>query len=327
MIKKIFDINKIDANLGEIFLFYGINEGAKKEKIDSLLQKVKVDNIYNYDEKQIIEDEGNFFDLIFSKSLFEDKKYIVINRATEKIEKIIHTVLKKNIKDIAIVVNCGALDKKSKLRKFFENEKKLICVAFYEDTEQLLSKLSIDFLNKNKISISQSDLNLIINKCKRDRGILKNELEKIELYSLSKGKLNSETILKLTNLSENHSISELIQNCLAKNQKKVLKILNENNFSDEDCILLLRFLLTKAKNLASLCSEYNKTKNLDMVINNSKPAIFWKDKEITKHQINNWANRDIKKFIYEIVEHEFLIKKNIINPVNLVSNFLIEKSS
>tara|TARA_B100001057_G_C22761534_1_gene915974 strand:- start:221 stop:1204 length:984 start_codon:yes stop_codon:yes gene_type:complete len=327
MIKKNFEIDKIDASLGEIFLFYGINEGAKKEKINSLLQKVKVDNIYNYDEKQITENEVNFLDHIFSKSLFEDKKYIIINRATDKIEKIINNILGKNIKDIALIINCGVLDKKSKLRKLFENEEKLLCAAFYEDTLQSLTKLSIKFFHENKISISQSDLNLIIDRCNGDRSILKSELNKIKFYSLSKKKLNSETILKLTNLSENHSISELIQNCLAKNQKKVIKILNENNFSADDCILLLRFLLSKAKNLALLCSEYNKTKNLDMVIRNSKPPIFWKDKEITKHQINNWENRDIKKFIYEIVEHEFLIKKNIVNPVNLVSNFLIEKSS
>ena len=327
MIKKNFEINKIDANLGEIFLFYGINEGAKKEKIESLLQKVKVDNIYNYDEKQITENEANFLGNIFSKSLFEDKKYIIINRATDKIEKIINNILGKNIKDIALIINSGVLDKRSKLRKLFENEEKLLCTAFYEDTLQSLTKLSIKFLHENKISISQSDLNLIIDRCNGDRGILKNELNKIKFYSLSKKKLNSEIILKLTNLSENHSISELIQNCLAKNQKKVIKILNENNFSADDCILLLRFLLSKAKSLALLCSEYNKTKNLDKVIRNSKPPIFWKDKEITKHQINNWANRDIKKFIYEIVEHEFLIKKNIVNPINLVSNFLIEKSS
>ena len=327
MIKKNFEVNKINLNNERFFLIYGVNEGAKKEKVDQLHQDIERQNIHSYDEKQILESEENFLENIFSKSLFEKEKYIKIDRATDKIFRIINIILEKKIEDISIIINCGPLDKKSKIRNLFEKEKNLICMAFYEDTFNVLSNLSSQFLKQNKISISQSDLNLIINRCKGDRENLQNELNKIKLYSLTNKKIDTQTILKLTNTSENYNISELINNCLAKNIKKALNILNENSFSSEDCILFLRSFLFKAKKLAILCHKFEQTKNMELTINTARPPIFWKEKEITKEQIKNWSLSDIKELIYQISICELLVKKNYINSVNLISNFIIEKSS
>ena len=327
MIKKNFEVNKINLNNERFFLIYGVNEGAKKEKVDQLHQDIERQNIHSYDEKQILESEENFLENIFSKSLFEKEKYIKIDRATDKIFRIINIILEKKIEDISIIINCGPLDKKSKIRNLFEKEKNLICMAFYEDTFNVLSNLSSQFLKQNKISISQSDLNLIINRCKGDRENLQNELNKIKLYSLTNKKIDTQTILKLTNTSENYNISELINNCLAKNIKKALNILNENSFSSEDCILFLRSFLFKAKKLAILCHKFEQTKNMELTINTARPPIFWKEKEITKEQIKNWSLSDIKELIYQISKCELLVKKNYINSVNLISNFIMEKSS
>ena len=327
MIRKNFEVNKINLDNERFFLIYGINEGAKEEKINQLLQDIKKENIYSYDEKQIFENEESFLENIFSESLFESEKYIKIDRATDKIYRIINIILEKKIEDVSIIVNCGTLDKKSKLRNLFEKEKSLICMAFYEDTFNVLSNLSSQFLREHKISISQSDLNIIINRCKGDRGNLKNELNKIKIYSLTNKKIDRQTILKLTNTTENFNISELVNNCLAKNVKKALDIINENSFNSEDCILVLRSFLSKAKKLAILCSKYEQTEDLELTINNAKPAIFWKEKEIIREQIKNWSVKDIKNLIYQISRYELLIKKNNINSINLISNFIIEKSS
>ncbi len=327
MIRKNFEVNKIDLDNERFLLLYGINEGAKKEKINQLHQNINKENIHSYDEKQILESEENFLENIFSKSLFESEKYIKIDRATDKIFRIINIILEKKIEDISIIINCGPLDKKSKIRNLFEKQKNLICIAFYEDTFSALSNLSSQFLKQNKITISQTDLNLIINRCKGDRGKLKNELNKIKIYSLTNKKIDRQTILKLTNTTENYNISELINNCLAKNIKKALNILNENSFNSEDCILFLRSFLSKAKKLAILCHKFEQTKNLELTINNAKPPIFWKEKEITKEQIKNWSLSDIKELIYEISKYELLVKKNNFNSINLISNFILEKSS
>ena len=325
MILKSFEIKKIDHNTNNLILFYGKNEGLKNEAL-SILNQNKND-IFNYEEKEILDNENNFIEDILSKSLFEPQKFIVIKRASDKILNIIETLHQKNVEDTTIILNSDNLEKKSKLRSLFEKDKKLVCVPFYPDTDQTLSKLVYNFLRDKKISISTSNINLIVNKCSGDREILMNELQKIEYFSKKGKKINNENISKLINLSENHSISELIDNCLAKNKKKIINILNENNFSNEDCIIITRSFLIKAKKLLTLSLTFETNKNIETTISSAKPPIFWKEKEITKQQIYKWKPEYIRKLIYSLSEIELQIKKNINNSINLITDFILIQSS
>ena len=219
------------------------------------------------------------------------------------------------------------MEKKSKLRSSFEKSKENICIAFYPDNNQILSKIAYNFFKNEKILISQADINLITNKCNGDREALNNELEKIKLFSMKKKKISTENLSQLINLNENYSVSELIDNCLAKNTKKTISILNENNYTNEDCILITRVFLNKSKKILNLSEEYKKSKNIDLTISKAKPPIFWKDKELTKQQIYKWEPDNIKQLIYKLNEIELLIKKNFNNSLNLITDFVIEQSS
>ena len=325
MILKSHNLKKSDLELNKILLFYGKNEGLKNETLDILVKDKN--KISNYEEKEIIDNENNFIENILSKSLFEQEKIIIIKRATDKILKIVEILNLKNLEDVTIFINSDNLEKKSKLRSFFEKDKRLVCVPFYPDNDQTLSKLAYNFLRNKKISISSSNINLIVNKCSGDREKLINELEKIENFSKNGKKINSENISKLINLSENHSISELIDNCLAKNKKKIISILNENNFSNEDCIMITRSFLIKAKKLLTLSILFESNKNIDLTISSAKPPIFWKEKEITKQQIYKWKPKNIKKLIFALSETELQIKKNINNSINLITDFILSQSS
>ena len=325
MIIKSFEINKINFDQNKLVLFYGKNEGFKNEATNNLIKDK--DEITKYEEKEVLENINDFIESILSKSLFESEKIIIIKRVTDKILKIIDEIDSKNIEDIKIILNADNLEKKSKLRSLFEKDKKYICVPFYPDTDQTLSKLTYNFLKKKNILISPSNINLIVNKCNGDREILLNELNKIEYFSKNGKKITAENIAKLTNLIENHSISELIDNCLAKNKKKIVNILNENNFNNEDCILITRTFLNKAKKILKLSSEFQNNKNIDLTISSAKPPIFWKDKEITKQQIYKWTPENIKQLIYKLSEIELLIKKNINNSINLITDFILYQAS
>jgi DNA polymerase-3 subunit delta len=324
MIKKNYEIEKLSQNFN-YFLFYGKNEGLKNETIIKLNHKKK--EILNYDEKEILENQNFFIEKILSKSLFDEDKIIIIKRATDKIVKLIDELNSRNIEETIIIVIADNLDKKSKLRSLFEKDTGLVCVPFYPDSEQILSKLTYNFLRDRKISISPSNINLIINKCSGDRETLINELQKIEYFCKNGKKIDSENILKLINLSENHSISELIDNCLAKNKKKIISILNENNFSNEDCILITRSFLIKAKKLLTLSTAFETNKNIELTISTAKPPIFWKEKEITKQQIYKWESKNIKQLIYALGEIELQIKKNVNNSINLITDFILFQSS
>ena len=325
MIVKSFELQKINLVRDKLLLFYGDNEGFKKQVIEKLIENKN--NIYSYEENQILDNENNFLNELFSKSLFEKEKIIIIKRSSDKIFKIIQEVYNQNIEDIVIIIDSKTLEKKSKLRKFFEKEKKLICVPFYPDNSQILSKLAFDFFKENNIKISQIDINQIVIKCNNNRQNLYNELSKLKNFSRSGKKLDSETIAKLTNLSENHSISELVDNCLAKNKKKLIFIFNENNLTNEDCIIITRIFLNKSKKILKLLNEYKVNNDLNLTISSAKPPIFWKDKEIIKQQMQRWSIENLRNLIYKISDLELLIKKNVKNSINLTTDFLIEQSS
>mgnify|MGYP001172312875 CR=1 FL=1 len=325
MILKFYELNKIDLNKNKLILFYGKNEGLKNDAIDNLIKDKK--NILYYDEKTLLEDSNSFIENILNKSLFEKEKTIVIKRASDKIFKIVNEIVPKNIDELSIIINSENLDKKSKLRSFCEKNKESVCIAFYPDNVQTLSKVAYNFFREKKIQISSSNINLIVNKCNGDRQNLINELQKIENYSKNGKNLTTEVITKLTNLSENHGISELIDNCLAKNKKKIIYILNENNFSNEDCILITRTFLNKSKKVLVLAQEYKLNKNVDQTISSARPPIFWKDKEITKEQIYKWTPENLKELIYKLSELELLVKKNISNSINLITDFILKQAS
>ena len=326
MIIKSFELKKITNFEYKLFLLYGQNEGLKNEIIKTyFIEKFKSD-IFRYDEKEILDNKSNFFDGIFSKSFFEEKKIFIISRVTEKFNDIIEQIIEKEIKDITIVLNSIILDKKSKLRKLFEKEKNMICIPVYEDTTQTLNFIAKNFFKENKISISQETINLLIERSRGDRGNLTNELDKVEAYMKTRKNISIDEILKLTDLAENYNVSELLDSCLNKNSKKTINILNENNFTLEDCILIIRSFSIKLKRLQKIHQKYQKNKNLDSIISSFKPPIFWKDKDNIKRQINTSRLESIENMIFKTNDIELLIKKNSSNAVNIMSDFIINTS-
>ena len=324
MILKTFESKKINLDINKIVLFYGQNEGHKEEEISKLLLVNKNREIIKYSETEILENSENLYNHILSESLFSQKKVIIINRASDKILKIIEYLNDKSFSDVFIIINAKNLEKKSKLRSFFEKSKEFIAMAFYPDNNQTLAKNAALFFNENKIPMSQENLNLVISKCSGDRGILENDLNKIKLFSLNKKKISTDELVKLISLIENHNISELIDNCLAKNKNKTIAILNENRLSNDDCIIITRTFLIKLKRLLRLCESYQENKNLESTILHAKPPIFWKEKEIVKQQIKSWSLVQIKKSIYEINNIEMEIKKNSSNSLNIITNFILQ---
>jgi len=323
MIIKAYEHEKIKKINNKIFLFYGENNGYKNQVVKKVFFEKFKDNIERYEENEILNNYDNFISGLTNKSFFEELKLILISRVTEKIIKLIDEVLVREINDVNILLNADVLEKKSKLRAIFEKDKNLICMPFYKDDNRTLAGIASNFFKDKKKSISQEAINLIVERSSGDRMNLENELNKISNYLINKEKISIEEILKLTNLSENYGISELADNCLAKNLKKINKIFNENVFSTDDCILIIRTLLLKSKRLLEIKKIGSTNKNLDEVISNYKPPIFWKDKQIVKNQVLKWTLSDSENLIRKIYETELNIKKNYTNSLNIVSDFII----
>jgi len=326
MILKSFELNKIKVNNYKFYLFYGNNEGLKEENIKNLFEKNYQDKIHRYEEKEILDNINIFFNSILTKSFFDNEKLIIINRATDKIRTIIEDLMEKNPIDIQIILNSKNLEKKSTLRNLFEKKKSIVCIPFYEDNNQTLNSIISLFFRNKKIPISQQLINVLIERSRGDRKNLNNELEKVENFSLNKKNLNIEEIIKLTNLADNYSASELVDHSLAKNTRKTVTILSENNYSDEDNIIIIRTLLAKLKRLVKIYELVDEKNNIEQAISACKPPIFWKDKPLVVQQIRSWNKNLLKDLIYETNEIELLVKKNSALAKNILADFIINNS-
>ena len=189
MIIKSYEINKINFLKNNFYLFYGENEGFKNQIIKKQLEESFKGNIFRYEESEILNNKESFFEKIYTKSFFENEKLIIVLRSTDKIKDIVEEIVEKKIKDIIIVLNSSILDKKSKLRSFFEKNKDTICIPFYSDNTQTLSVIIKEFFKGKKIPISQESINLLANRCNGDRQNLSNELNKIYNYLKNKNRI------------------------------------------------------------------------------------------------------------------------------------------
>ena len=327
MIIKNFELERIKKSNLSLYLFYGQNEGLKKEVLENCFIKNFKGLVEKYEEKEVIENQEEIYSKIFNKSLFEKEKIILISRTSDKIVNFIERILEKNVSDIKIICLSEILEKKSKLRNLFEKDSKLICIPFYADDNKKLTQLCGDFFKKINVPISREILNIIVDKCQGDRNNLNRELDKVEMFIDGNTNFDISDILKLISLSENYTVSELVDSCLSKNIKNTAKILNENYYTNDDCILILRTMLNKTKRLIKLRDDYDVTKNLDSTVSNFRPPIFWKDKDVIKKQLLKWDKKNSSELIFEINELEKLIKKNSENSLRITYDFVLSTAN
>ena len=323
MIFKNFELGNKNLKEFNFFLLYGKNDGLKNEIIEKYFTKDFKGELNKYEEAEFLGNNDNIMEEFLNKSLFSTEKIIIISRSSDKLVNTLEKILEKNLNDLKIIIKTGILEKKSKLRSLFEKSVSMVAIPFYEDDSRSLLPILHEFINKHKLKISRESVNLILDRVSGNRENLKIELQKIFNYSLTNKNLTFETIKKLTNLAENYGVGELVDEYLSGNTKNVTKILNENNYSDDDCILILRTLLIKSKRLLKILETNKQINNIDKVIMNTKPPIFWKERDYVKKQANNWDLKKLKNKIYEINEIETLIKTNSKNSLNILSDFII----
>ena len=324
MIIKVNDLKKFIREDVNFYLFYGPNTGLIEEIINKHFKTIFSKNYISYDETDLLNNIHSFKEMIFNKSFFDDEKFIIINRASNKILDIIEELIESKVTNIKVIIKAGTLEKKSKLRNYFEKNKSTIISSFYEDNYQSLLLMIQNIFREKRINVSNEIINLIIERSNGNRINIYNELEKILSYSKKNNKINFEDVLKLTNLSENYNISELVDQNLSKNRKKTITILNENNLSTEENILILRTFLNKLKRLKKLKIDLQQNKNIEQVLSSSRPPIFWRDKDIIRQQLNILSISEIKYLIYRTNNLELKIKKNNQISNQILNNFILE---
>ena len=326
MLIKSYEILKKDLNFLNTFLIYGENTGLKQDIVKSVIELKEKKNIkykqFKFEEEEIIKNQNDFFNLIFSGSLFDKKKVIFVNRTTDRLFNLISEISKKDIKDILIFFEASQLEKKSKIRNLFEKDKNLVCIACYQDNNFDLIKIINDEIKQTKIKLSTESINLLIERASGDRNNLRNEVNKLKSFALNKQMVSYDQVKELTNMVGNYQNDYIVNICLNGDKKKLNKILRENNFSFEDFLILLKIFSKKIHRLLKIKIFNRLEKNLDQIFNQIRPPIFWKEKEDVKKQVRLWNEKKLNLIIKKINEIELNCKKNHELSTNITLDFL-----
>ena len=326
MLIKSYEILKKDLNFLNSFLIYGENTGLKQDIVKSVIELKEKKNIkykqFKFEEEEIIKNQNDFFNLIFSGSLFDKKKVIFVNRTTDRLFNLISEISKKDIKDILIFFEADQLEKKSKIRNLFEKDNNLVCIACYQDNNFDLIKIINDEIKQTKIKLSTESINLLIERASGDRNNLRNEINKLKSFALDKQMVSYDQVKELTNMVGNYQNDYIVNICLNGDKKKLNKILRENNFSFEDFLILLKIFSKKIHRLLKIKIFNRLEKNLDQIFNQIRPPIFWKEKEDVKKQVRLWNEKKLNLIIKKINEIELNCKKNHELATNITLDFL-----
>ena len=305
-------IEKIDKG---ITLFYGENLGLIDDFKELIRKYNKKSEIIRFNEEEIIKKNVVFFREISSDSLFSEKKVIFIDQASDKILDLIQEVEKIDLKE-SVYLFSSILEKKSKLRAFFEKSKKYNIVPCYEDNEVTLKKIILQSLKDFK-GITTENINLIIDNCSFNRTKLKNELDKIKSFFHDKI-LKTAEIEKLFNIKTNNDFDKLKDAALLGNRKNTNKLLSDTILEAEKNIFYLNSINQR---LGKLLEINNNDSNLEKAINDLRPPIFWKDKPNFISQAKVWNQKKINIIMKNTYDIEIKIKSNS----SIDKNLLIKK--
>lgn len=322
MILKSYIIEQNINSLAQykMILFYGENQGIKKEFKDNLKKIHKDKEVLNLFQEEIIKAKDFLINEISSQSLFGEKKLIFINEANDKILNILEE-LNEYIQEDRIFIFGDVLDKKSKLRSYFEKSKEHASVACYQDNEIGLKKII-----SNKLAgysgIDNQTINLIIQSSGLDRGKIYNEIEKIKNCFKEK-KIEIEKLENLLNLKTNDDFSQLKDEAIKGNKFNTNKLLSETIFQTENSVYYLNSINQRINKLNDIENLKHKEKNLDTIINQLKPPVFWKDKPILIEQSKKWNKKRLQEILKKTYNAEIELKSNSMIRKDLLLKMLI----
>ena len=314
------DINKIDKSIS---LFYGENLGLINDFKKLIIESNKNTTIIRLNEEEVLKKDVILFREISNSSLFEEKKAIFIDQVSDKILNQIIEI--ENIStDIKIYLFAGVLEKKSKLRNYFEKSKNFCVIACYEDNAITLKNI-IQRKLKDFKGINMQNINLILENSNYSRAKLNNELDKINDFFHDKV-LNVEKLEDLLNLKTNEDFNKLKDAAFMGERKNTNRLLSDTILEEDQNFFYLNSINQRLGKLL----EINKSsaENLEIAVNNLKPPIFWKDKQNVINQARKWNKNKIKSIMKKTYDIEIKIKSNsIINKKLLIKKLLVDLCS
>ena len=327
MIFKSFGLNFKDLLKKPLILIYGENLSLISEIEEKIIEESKENlslSIKRYQEEYILSNLEVFDQLVGSNSLFGEKELIIISKSTDKLLDILdENIITLNEKKILILSD--PLTKKSKLRLLAETSNNFACIACYNDTQEQLQSILSQKFKDNKIIASREFVNSLFETNSMNRQDINDAINKIQL--IQKSTIVDEKTLKTIfySTSEDNNF-EIINFCLLGDKKNINRVLGNIYLQGINFNEILSALKYKTNKLIEILESNNNNTGLSQLVDNYKPPIFWKEKNMVKEQLKRWTKSELCKLMDIIYEIEISCKKNYETSSTILQNFIVGAS-
>lgn len=321
MLYKSYQVEENTSILkNKIALIYGENLGLIDDIKDNIIKENKHNAILKFSENQILTNYDLLQNEIKNISLFDNKKIILITSATDKLLKIIEEVI-PFIDENKFFIFANVLEKKSKLRTFFEKDKKVDIIPCYNDNEISLKKIILNNLKGYK-GLSSELINLLLNNCGNNRSKLKNEISKFKSFFIDKS-ISIEKAQQLLNLKEEDNFNIVRDNAFNGNRVKTNELLSTTLLEEEKLTLYLSIFYQRLGKLNEIYEK--KTNNFELAVNELKPPIFWKEKNNLVQHAKKWNLSKLDTAFKKIFDVELKIKSShSINKQLIIKKLVVD---
>ena len=317
MLYKSYLIENNFSNLKEkISLFYGENLGLKNDFKRIIKEVNSEDEILYFNQDEIIQNNNVLIKEITNVSLFEKKKIFFIENINDKFLDLVMEI-EKIVADNKLFLFADILEKKSKLRNYFEKSEICAAIPCYADNDLSLKKLIQSKLEEYS-GLTGNNINMILDSTNLDRAKLNNELEKIKTLFQDKI-IKSEKLDLLLNNKSNEDFNKLKDQAFLGNKIATNKLLSETIIDNEKNIFYLNMINQRLYKISETLNKNGKT--VEAKINSLKPPIFWKDKPNFISQAKKWNKRKIDN----VLKKTYILEKEIKSYSIINKNLLVKK--
>ena len=298
-------------------LFYGENLGLKKFFKKFIIENNKNSKAVSFLQDEILSNTNLLFNELNNLSLFEDKKIIFIDNVNDKILKVLEEHL-DGVPNFQLFIFGQILDKKSKLRSYYEKSNIYGLVPCYEDSVITIQKIIQDEL-KNYQGVSSVNINIILEACGNDRVKVYNEIDKIKSFFEDK-KITTNNLSRLLNSPRVDDFNELKDVVIKGNKHETNKLLTSTIIDQDRAVYYLSLINQRFYKIIDIIKA-KRERSIIETVNNIKPPVFWKDKQNIVDQVKMWNLKKIQIILKKIFDLEIILKSSS----NINKNLLIKK--
>lgn len=325
MILKSYIIEKDYSILNKFksVLMYGENHGIKDDIKEKIIKESKDTEVINLFHDEIYNNNKILNNYISNSSLFSQKKIIFIHEVSDKLFEEIFEALNDLKEDVKIFIFSNQLEKRSKLRAYFEKTKDLGIIPCYQDNEITLRNY-INLSLKTFKGLTPEITNLIIVNSNKDRKTIKSEIKKIKSFFNNK-LINKNELEELLNIKTNSNFNEITDAALNGDKISLNKLMGEVEFLQEETFFYLNSISSKIFKLLEIKLNSTNTQNEIELVESTKSKIFWKDRPIFLAQLKKWNHSKLEKALKKIIDIELMMKSNsLIKKDVLIKDLLIK---